>query len=401
MILHYILAGLAGLSAALMLWQWAVARRFPLHRRIEDKSFTPAVSLLKPMKGADEHTEACLRSWFEQNYTGPMEILFGAASPEDPSCAIIRKLMAEFPQRDARLIITSHNVGANGKASNLAQLEPHAKYDLIVSSDADVRVPNDFLSNAVAPLKDEKVGLVNCFYRLANPTTLAMHWEAIAVNADFWSSVLQSASLKPLDFALGAVMATRRKQLAEIGGFAALADCLADDYQLGNRIAKRGHRIELCPVVVACWSGKMGWRDVWRHQLRWARTIRVSQPVPYFFSILANAMLWPLLWLTWGAHRSSIHLFPGDGADFAMSACISSELVLVPVFLLLRLLMAWDLQRRLTPNSNFALLTSYFHLVWLKDLLQFALWLCAFAGNKVEWRGQWYRLRKDGTLERK
>src|ERR1035441_8628013 len=123
-------------------------------------------------------------------------------------------------------------------------------------------------------------GLVCCFYRLANPTTLAMQWEAIGMNADFWSQVLQSRSLKPLDFALGAVMAIRRQHLEEIGGFAPLVDCLADDYQLGNRIARRGHPIILSSLVVECWSAPMGWAAVWKHQLRWARTIRVCQPVP-------------------------------------------------------------------------------------------------------------------------
>ena len=124
-----------------------------------------------------------------------------------------------------------------------------------------------------------------------------MQWEAIAVNADFWSQVLQSRSLKPLDFALGAVMAIRRQQLQEIGGFAPLVNCLADDYQLGNRVARHGHSIAISPVVVECWSAPMGWTDVWKHQLRWARTIRVCQPAPYFFSLLSNATLWPLLWL--------------------------------------------------------------------------------------------------------
>ena len=109
--------------------------------------------------------------------------------------------------------------------------------------------------------------------------------------------MLHTRSLKPLDFALGAVMATRRPLLAEIGGFSALADCLADDYQLGHRLARRGHQIALSPVVVECWSAPMGWAAVWKHQLRWARTIRVCQPMPYFFSLLSNATLWPVLWL--------------------------------------------------------------------------------------------------------
>ena len=116
-----------------------------------------------------------------------------------------------------------------------------------------------------------------------------------AVNADFWSQVLQARTLRSQDFALGAVMATRRAQLAELGGFRALVDFLADDYQLGNQLARRGYCIELCPVVVECWERPQGWREVWAHQLRWARTVRVCQPAPYFLSILSNATVWPIL----------------------------------------------------------------------------------------------------------
>ena len=295
-------------------------------------ALNPPVTLLKPLKGCDAATEDCLRSWFAQQYAGPTQILFGVAAAEDPVCGIVRKLLQEFPGRDAQLVVCGPLLGANAKVSKLVELERMAKHEIIVVSDADVRVPPDFLTNIVAPLcadplssptqegrasvlaspdsetdssslgsrgrsPSRRIGLVCCFYRLANPTTLAMQWEAIAINADFWSQVLQSRSLKPIDFALGAVMATRRQQLQEIGGFAALADCLADDYQLGNRIARRGYSIALSPVVAECWSAPMGWAAVWKHQLRWARTIRVCQPAPYFFSILSNATFWPLLWL--------------------------------------------------------------------------------------------------------
>ena len=316
------LAALALLSFALALWQWVAARRFPLHRRVTDLSFAPAITLLKPLKGCDATTVESLQSWFNQNYAGQIQILFGVADASDPVCKIVRELIEKNPGRDAQLVVCAESPGANGKVSTLIQLERLVKHPLILVSDADVRVPPDFLANIVAPLRDPKTGLVNCFYRLANPATTAMRCEAVAINADFWSQVLQSTNLKPLDFALGAAMLTRRKLLEEIGGFAALANCLADDYQLGHRIAQRGHRIALCPVVVECWDAPMNWRDVWKHQLRWARTIRVCQPVPYFFSILSNATLWPLLWLiaslVWSktfcvsAHRRRVFVDP-DG----------------------------------------------------------------------------------------
>jgi ceramide glucosyltransferase len=378
--LNSIFAAFAFLSFALLLWQFFAARKFPLHKRIADSNFAPAISILKPLKGHDETTAESLASWFNQNYSGQIQILFGVADANDPVCKIVQELLQKNSDCDAQLIVCAENFGSNAKVSKLAQLEKLAQHDLLLISDADVRVPQDFLANFVAPLRDEKTALVNCFYRLANPTTLAMKWEAVAVNADFWSMVLQSQILKPLDFALGAAILMRRKNLEEIGGFKSLANCLADDYQLGNRIFKNGNRIALCPVVVECWDAPMNWTRVWKHQLRWARTIRVCQPLPYFFSILSNATLWPLLWFF---------------TSIATTRTFCVPLTAI-VFLLLRIVLAQNLQRRFTPERK---LISPFRLVPVKDLLQAAIWFCAFAGNTVEWRGRKMKLRRDGTLE--
>jgi len=395
-----IFAVLALLSLALGLWQWLAACKFPLHQRVADTNFAPAISLLKPLKGSDATTAESLQSWFGQNYSGQTQILFGVADANDPVCKIVREIIAKNPKCDAQLVICENLAGANAKAAKLAQLEKLAKHGLILVSDADVRVPPDFLTNTVAPLRDEKVGLVNCFYRLANPSTIAMRWEAVAINADFWSQVLQSQSLKPLDFALGAAILVRREALAEIGGFQSLADCLADDYQLGHRIAKNGHRIVLCPVVAECWDAPMDWRGVWKHQLRWARTIRVCQPLPYFFSIVSNATLWPLLWLASELFKVLPMSAPTAPVDpfrtFEINTVLLDGAIVVIALLVIRILLAKDLQRRFTPEHG---LMSPFWLVPVKDLLQAALWFCAFAGNTVEWRGRKMRLRRDGTLE--
>jgi ceramide glucosyltransferase len=378
--LNLIFGTLATLSCALALWQWLAAREFPLHRKIAAPGFAPAISILKPLKGCDETTATSLASWFKQNYAGPVEIFFGVAETGDPVCEMVRQLIAENPNCRAQLIVCEKLTGTNAKAAKLAQLKKLAAHDLILISDADGRVPPDFLASFVAPLRDEKIALVNCFYRLANPATTAMRWEAVAVNADFWSQVLQAQTLKPLDFALGAAILVRRKSLNEIGGFPALAGFLADDYQLGHRIARHGHRIALCPVVVECWDAPLNWTHVWQRQLRWARTIRVCQPLPYFFSLLSNATLWPLLWLT--------------------VSIISGKLLCAPLavitFLLLRIVLAQNLQRHFTPERK---LVSPFWLVPVKDLLNVALWLCAFAGDTIEWRGRKMKLRRDGTLE--
>ena len=397
--LNAIFAALALLSLALVLWQWLAARRFPLHRRVADPSFASAVTLLKPLKGCDETTAASLQSWFHQNYPGPVQILFGVAEANDPVCKIVGGLIEQNPGRDIQLVICGETLGTNGKISTLLQLERLAKYELILVSDADVRVPLDFLANAAAFLRDEQTALVNCFYRLANPVTTAMRWEAIAINADFWSQVLQAASLKPLDFALGAAILVRRQALAQIGGFKSLANCLADDYQLGHRIAEKGHRIALCPVVIECWDAPMNWRDVWHHQLRWARTIRSCQPLPYFFSILANATFWPLLWLI--SELPGLSVKTGQITDYGFfqtsgsGVGIPCGMMVAIALLLIRMVLVQNLQRRFTPDRK---LVSPFWLVPVKDLLQVALWFGAFTGNTVEWRGQRMKMSGDGTL---
>ena len=368
---------LSFLSLLLTTWQWIGSRSFRLHKRIStDPKFTPGVSILKPLKGADEHTHACLKSWFTQAYPGKIQILLGVASLDDPACEVVRQLIREFPSMDAQLVHCKESLGVNAKVSSLIQLNRVAEHRFIVVSDADVLAAPDFLSQALIPLQHKDAGLVNCFYRLANPSTPAMYWEAVAINADFWSQVLQGKSLAPIDFALGAVMLTRSEYLKSIGGFEALADYLADDFQLGNRIAHIARKqIALCPVVVDCVSHPMNWCEVWVHQLRWARTIRVCRPLPFAFSILSNATLWPFLWFVF---------FPTALSGVALGASV-----------IYRMFTAQLLQIRLgrVPGQ-----WKYFWMPPIKDLLGFGIWALALFGNTIVWRGQHYLLQKDGKL---
>jgi ceramide glucosyltransferase len=306
-----------------------------------------------------------------------VQLLFGVADPEDPICEVVAELLEEFKHANARLVICPENVCANPKFSTLAQLAPLAEHHIVVVSDADVLISFDFLPNAIQPLRDPDVGLVSAFYRLANPSTLAMYCEAVAVNSDFWSQVLQARMLKPMDFALGAVMITRREILEAIGGFRALGDYLADDYQLGQKINGLGKRVELTPVVVECWDVKAGWHDVWSHELRWARTIRVSRPFSFFASILGNVTFWALLWV--------LTSWPNP--------------VGVLCILVGRMLIAGTLAQRLISDSGNPFSPQKVGMVApIKDLFGVGIWLFAFLGNKVTWRNITYRVMRDGRL---
>jgi ceramide glucosyltransferase len=406
-----ILVALTLLSVGLLLWQYTAALRFPLHQQIAVRDFTPAISLLKPLKGCDEFTADCLRSWMTQRYNGEIQLLFGVADENDPACVLVREMIQAFPNLNAQLVITCEPLGPNAKVGNLVQLARHAKHDVLCVSDADVHVEEDFLANAIAPLREAGVGLVNCFYQFAGPKTFAMRWEAMAMNADFWSQVLQSNTLHRQDFALGAVMITRRETLAKIGGFEPLLEYLADDYQLGRRIAATGARIELVPVVVECRNKTMSFREVWNHQLRWARTIRVSQPLPYFFSILSNVTFWSLLLIAFGSAYtvpvlgmtdSGAFYFPlwrdaatADSA-FYVETGYSAALLLGIAAILLRMIIASSLAVRFTRQKM------YRELCWIvpiKDLLQFGIWFTAFLGNTVEWSGRRFRIIRGGKLD--
>ena len=387
LVIFFTTLGLALLGTGIGVWQFVAACRFPLHRRVaragNATAFTPGVTLLKPLKGCDDATRECLRSWFTQEYPGPVQFLFAVQSASDPVCDLVRSLQAEFPKADVRLEVVEQFIGANAKVSKLAHLESLATREYVVISDADVRVPADFLREILAPLATPGVGLVNCFYRLANPVTTAMRWEAVAINADFWSQVLQSLTLKPQDFALGATMALPLQRLREIGGFRALADVLADDYQLGNRIVQQGHRIALSPVVVECWDPPMNWSQVWAHQLRWNRTIRVCQPAPYLASLLSNQSLWWLLLLA--------------SSGWAPAAWAVPLRVGVAFLFVWRMIQVHVLHRRLAGDAP---IPSPALLAVPKDGLGVLLWAAALFGNHVTWRGVQDRVGRDGRLTR-
>lgn len=370
-------------SLGLNLWQRQAARRFPLHQPVATADNLPPVTLLKPLKGCDEHTAECLRSWLTQDYPAPVQVLFGIMDEADPVRRVVQDLLAGFPQLDARLVVCPLALGANPKVSTLMQLEPLITHEAIVISDADVLVPPGYLAEAMTLLHRDQVGLVNSFYRYANPRNHAMWLEAIAVNADFWSQVCQSNSLRTMKFALGAVMSLRRQTLREIGGFRVLVDYLADDNRLGLLIHRLGRRIKLTRTVVACYARPETFRQMWAHQLRWARTIRACEPVPYFLSGLTH---WPL-WFVGFLVSALGHAEPA-GPGWALA-----------------LLGLCCVLRDATARSNWQQLVGSplpagrRPGIGERDLLGIAWWLLAFLGNTITWHGRQYRLLKGGRLE--
>jgi ceramide glucosyltransferase len=328
----------------------------------------PPVSILKPVYGRDPEFYEAIRSHALLDYP-EFEILFGLKDPEDPARQDIARLAAEFPGRVIRMVTCGQDL-PNGKVAVLAELERHARYPLLVVNDSDITVERAYLRSIIAPLEDPEAGLVTCLYR-ARGASWPARWEALGIATDFVPSVLVARAAGVAEFALGSTMAFRAADLKRIGGFQAISDYLADDYQLGRRIRELGYRIVLSSTVVETRLSDESWGQVWRHQLRWSRTIRVSRTAGYVGYVITNASVWAIL----AALSGWWPLALGCLAVRILAGRITSTLVL--------------------GDGESARL---WFLMPFRDLWGFAVWAAGLAGSTVEWRGKKLRLDREGRI---
>jgi ceramide glucosyltransferase len=340
-------------------------RRF---RAPQPRLATPPVSILKPVHGRDPQFYEAIRSHAVQDYP-QYEILFGIGRADDPAAGDIRRLIAEFPGRDIRLIVTATKM-PNAKVGVLADLAAEARYPTLLINDSDIRVVPDYLRRVTALLDQPHTGLVTCLYR-AQSENWPGRWEALGVATEFAPSVLVARMLGSAEFALGSTMLLRAGDLRRIGGFAAIGDYLADDYQLGLRICGLGLRVVFAPAIVETHLGGATWGEVWRHQLRWSRGIRVSRPAGYYGYLITHATFWSLVAIAAGA-------WPAGVAALAIR-------------LLAGILVGWGVLR-----DPAALRRAWW--IPFRDLWGFAIWVSGLAGDTVEWRGTRMRLTPHGKI---
>jgi ceramide glucosyltransferase len=342
----------------------------------------PPISILKPLKGIDPEIWESFCSHCEQRYP-QFQIIFGVSDPGDPAIEVVRKLQSKYPNLPIELIVCDRVLGTNIKVSNLLQMLPAARHELLLVNDSDIRVPSDYLRKVIPPLADASVGLVTCLYRgdaspaLASPT-LGSRLEALAISTDFVPGVLSARFLeKGLHFGLGSTLAFRRRDLEAIGGFEALLDYLADDYEIGRRIAACGKRVELSAGTVTTFLPAYTLRQFFQHQLRWSRTIRDARRWGYAGLLFTFGLPWALMTLL--AARGAAWAWLLFGLTLAARLAIG----LVAAIVVLD-----DRQ----PLRNIFLLP-------LRDLTAPFVWAASFMGNRVHWRGDVFDL-KDGRLTR-
>lgn len=333
----------------------------------------PPVTILKPICGLDAGLRDNLRSFCDQDYPS-FQIIFGVASPTDPAIPVIEGLIREFPDRDLRLCVDPHTSGLNLKVSNLANMYPQARHDLIVIADSDMRVCPNYLNAIVGAFKDPAVGAATCLYTGAASGGVASMLGAAFINEWFLPSVLVAQSLQPIRFCFGATMAVRRELLDRIGGFASLAPLLADDYMLGKRVSDLGYKIHLPAYLVENVVEETSLRTLFLHELRWARTVRTVQPYGYMFSFVTYPVPVALMFLP-------------------VAPSLAAGLAAVGIAISLRLLMHHVVGQNLKIHRQMSP-----WLVPLRDLLCFAVWGASFLGRQVRWRDQTFAVKSNGDL---
>ena len=362
---------LAGIAYyVLCLWS---GRRYLAYQAAAHKSadgtHCPPVSILKPLKGVDPSIYESFRSHCVQDYPD-YEIVFGVSEPDDPAIAVVERLQNEFPSRRIQLVVCPLRLGTNLKVSNLVQMLPHAGYEQLIVNDSDIRVAPDYLRRTLAPLAQPSVGMVTCLYRGVPEATLGSRLESLGISTDFAAGVLVARSLEGVRFGLGSTLAFRRTELSRVGGFEALLDYLADDYQLGNRIAALGLEVRLSEVVVDTYLPAYDFAAFFEHQLRWARSVRDSRRWGYVGMLLTYGLPWALL------------------AGVVARGSLWS-IVLLAIAAILRIAVALVVGRSALRDRFVLRLLPW---VVLRDLTGVLVWFASFASDTIAWRGRYFHL---------
>jgi len=330
------------------------------------------VSILKPVYGKDAGFYQAIRTHALQQYP-EFEILFGVRRADDPAVADIERdierVMREFPALAIR-VVSCTTVTPNRKVGSLIDLAREARYPVLIVNDSDISVPQGYIRDVTAPLSDPGVGLVTCLYR-AEVHDWPSRFEALAIATDFAPSTLVARLFGVSDFALGSTLAFRRADLDRIGGFEAIADYIADDYQLGHKLHALGMRNVISEIVVSTRLNSGSWRGAWRHQARWARTIRLSGGAGYTGLPITYASLWAVIAALFGLWWIALPL------------------------LAVRLAMAITCGWFLLGTSD---VWKYCYAIPLRDLWGVAVWTAGLSGRRVIWRDQRLTLDREGRI---
>ena len=335
----------------------------------------PPVTVLRPVCGLEKNLKENLRSICEQNYP-EYQVVFSIQRAEDPAVIILRELQQEFGHTLVSVVIKDVRHGSNGKVNNLLGGLTEARYEMLVICDSDVIVPKDYLRNMVAPFSSPSVGLACSLHKSVSADRFGEKLEALSINADYMPSVIFTYLTGAARFCLGPSLAIRRNTLQALGGLEDLADYLAEDNELGQRVWRLGKRVALSNQVVDTVVDIDTFKSWWTHQLYWDLNLRAANPAGFFGTVLVRALPFAFLF-------SLVRL-----ADpFSLAILVGT--------ITIRLLSAALLLGYGFRDSQGL---RFLYLLPLRDLLGFATWAAAYVKKTVVWRDKTYQLGKGGKM---
>jgi ceramide glucosyltransferase len=363
------LAG-AFVGCILMLFESAFVLSFRAQAQLADGA-EPAVTILKPLHGAEPGLQARLAAFCQQDYGGSVQILCGAGDAASAAVPAVRGMQRELPDQRIELLVDSRRYGSNRKVSNLINMLPRVRHDVIMISDSDIVVQPGYLRAIAALLVRPRVGAVTCLYHGIGGDGLWSRLSALAINTHFLPQAITGLAVKVTKPCFGATIAMRRSMLERIGGFVPFADELADDYAIGVAVRAAGRDVITAPFLVGhrCFEGSL--RQLMRHQIRVARTIKSIDPIGYAGTIITHPWPLALLGMLSGSTAAALVAVAALASRIALCRCV---------------------------ERRFGLRRENIWLIPLQDIFAFAVYVTSYFGATVHWRGADYRVAADGTL---
>lgn len=336
-----------------------------------DRSYTPPVSILKPFRGLDPDAYENLASFCRQDYP-EYEMIFCVDPDDDTVRPVVEKLQKDFPEREIRVLYGSGRIASNDKVAKLARMAAEARHETVVISDSDVRVRPDYLRSMTAPLRDEKVGAVTCFYVHTDLKTFADRLQTVGMMSDFYAGILVAWQLEGIKFALGPSIATTRARLAGFGGYAAIENSPGDDLLVGRLIAEQGYEVKLLRYSVSTVSDYGSMSDLLQKRMRWIVVMRHMRPWGHLGLLLTQGLPWSLAAVA--VHPTAAVAVGYLGAYFAIRAA-----------------MTWTIGVHGLRQTQ---LLAQMLLIPVWDAVAFSIWLASFLRSTIRWRGADYYIRE-------
>lgn len=370
-VLGWALFALAVLGSGYMIAATLVFRRF-LARQPAPARRRDAVTLLKPLHGAEIDLAANLASFLDQDHDGPIQLLCGVADPADPAIAAVEALRRARPAARIDLVVDATPHGANGKIANLVNLAPHIAHDIVILSDSDIAVPRSYLPQLLAALDMAGVGAASCLYYGRGTGRFWARIGAAGPSYQFLPGLVFGYVNRLAEPCMGSTIALRRATLERIGGFARFADVLADDHAIGQAIGALGLKVVVPPMLVAHASGETSFAAVWRHDVRWGVTIRAVAPAGHAGSVIGLPLPIALL--------AALLVPPPAGVGIVL------------------LSFATRIAAARTIDARAGEVSMPWWLLPVRDCLSLAVFVATYFARSVDWRGQRLRMQHGGRI---